>query len=87
LDLGAAEAAPRFRAGRTGRETESAELALENRFDPDLVTALERAGHPVVVLPEAYSDDMGHAGAIVRRADGRLFGANDPRCDGAAAGG
>ena len=57
---------------------------MENRFDPDLVAALERAGHRVVVLPDAYAEALGHAGAIVRRADGRLFGAADPRSDGAA---
>jgi gamma-glutamyltranspeptidase/glutathione hydrolase len=30
---------------------------------------------------------MGHAGAIVRNADGRVFGASDPRSDGAAVAG
>jgi gamma-glutamyltranspeptidase/glutathione hydrolase len=60
---------------------------MENRFDPDLVAALERAGHTVLVLGEGYGDGMGHAGAIVRRPDGRLFGASDPRSDGAAVGG
>jgi gamma-glutamyltranspeptidase/glutathione hydrolase len=86
MDLGEAIAAPRWRAGRTwGAETTS--VALENRFDPDLVMALERAGHPIEVLPEAYSDGMGHAGAVLRRADGRIFGAADPRADGAALGG
>ena len=59
-------------------------VTLENRFDPDLVAALERAGHRVAVLPDAYSEALGHAGAIVRRPDGRLFGASDPRSDGAA---
>jgi gamma-glutamyltranspeptidase/glutathione hydrolase len=57
---------------------------MENRFDPDLVTALERAGHSVLVLGDGYADSMGHAGMIVRRADGRLLGASDPRSDGAA---
>jgi gamma-glutamyltranspeptidase/glutathione hydrolase len=83
MELGDAIDAPRWRLGRTwGRE--GAELTLENRFDPDLVAALARAGHGAVVLPDAYSDSLGHAGAIVRRADGRLFGASDPRSDGAA---
>lgn len=86
MELGDAIAAPRWRFGRTwGSNT--AELAMENRFDPDLVAALERAGHTVLVLGEGYADGMGHAGAIVRRPDGRLFGASDPRSDGAAAGG
>ena len=86
MDLGEAIAAPRWRAGRTWG-AEAASVALEDRFDPDLVTALERAGHPIVVLPEAYSDGMGHAGAVLRRADGRIFGASDPRADGKATGG
>lgn len=83
IDLGEAIAAPRWRFGRAWG-TEHAMLAMENRFDEDLVLALERAGHPVHVIDEAYSDGMGHAGAIVRRPDGRLFGASDPRSDGAA---
>jgi gamma-glutamyltranspeptidase/glutathione hydrolase len=63
---------------------ETAELVVENRFDPDLVAALARAGHGIAVLDLPYADSMGHAGAIVRRGDGRLFGASDPRSDGAA---
>lgn len=85
MDLGAAVDAPRFLLGKTWGE-DSADLKLENRFDPDLVEALRRAGHEVRLIDEAYSDGMGHAGAIMRRADGRLFGASDPRSDGAAAG-
>lgn len=84
MEPGDAIAAPRWRFGRLADG--SAEVAMESRFDPDLVAALERAGHHVAVLPEAYSRSMGHAGMIVRRADGRLFGANDPRADGAAVG-
>ncbi len=54
MELGDAIDAPRWRAGRTwGRGTSAApEVVMENRFDPDLVTALERAGHNVVVLGE-----------------------------------
>ncbi len=59
---------------------------MENRFDPDLVAALERAGHNVLVLGEGYADSMGHAGMVVRRGDGRIMGASDPRSDGAALG-
>jgi gamma-glutamyltranspeptidase/glutathione hydrolase len=88
MDLGDAVAAPRWRMGRTwGRADTQAEVVMENRFDPDLVTALERAGHQVMVLGEGYSDGMGHAGAVVQRADGRIFGAADPRADGEAVGG
>ena len=83
MEPGEATAAPRWRLGRTWGDGPVG-LAMEDRFDPDLVAALRRAGHEVVVIPEAYSDGMGHAGMIVRRADGRLLGASDPRSDGAA---
>jgi gamma-glutamyltranspeptidase/glutathione hydrolase len=82
MDLAAAIAAPRWRLGRTWGATQTT-LAVEAGFDPDLVAALQAAGHPVV-MEAAYADAMGHAGAVVRRADGRLFGASDPRSDGAA---
>ena len=83
MELGDAIAAPRWRVGRTWGNA-AAELTMESRFDPDLVAALERAGHGVQVLDKAYADEMGHAGALVRRADRRIFGAADPRSDGAA---
>ena len=86
MDLGAALDAPRWRLGRTWGASET-DLAMENRFDPDVIAALERAGHQVRVLPDAYSPGMGHAGAVVRRADGQIMGAADPRSDGAAVGG
>jgi gamma-glutamyltranspeptidase len=77
--------APRFLLGRTWGET-STSLKLEDRFDPSLVRALERAGHEVAVLREPYSDVAGHAGAIVRHARGRVEAAHDPRSDGGASG-
>ena len=83
MEVGDALAMPRWRFGRVAGD--GAEVAMENRFDPDLVAALERAGHSVLILGDAYSDSMGHAGMILRRADGRLLGASDPRSDGAAA--
>jgi gamma-glutamyltranspeptidase/glutathione hydrolase len=83
MDPGDAVDAPRFRVGTTwGRR--QMELEVENRFDPDLLAELEAAGHPLTVSSEAYLDSMGHAGMIVRRPDGRLLGAADPRSDGAA---
>ena len=85
MGLAAAVDAPRWRLGRTWGEAEAG-VEIESRFDPDVAAALTRAGHRVTVLDEAYSDRMGHAGAIVRRADGRLTGAADPRSDGAALG-
>jgi gamma-glutamyltranspeptidase/glutathione hydrolase len=44
------------------------------------------AGHEVEVIPETYSDTMGHAGAVLLRPDRRLDGAHDPRADGGATG-
>jgi gamma-glutamyltranspeptidase/glutathione hydrolase len=80
---GVAVDAPRFCLGATwGRRPSN--LLLESRFDPDLVAVLDRAGHEVVVSDQPYLNLMGHAGLIVRAADGSLLGASDPRSDGAA---
>jgi len=83
-DVGAAIDAPRWLLGRTWGES-STSLKLEARTDPDVVAALDRMGHRVELLAEPYSDLVGHAGMIVRRPDGRLDGAHDPRSDGGAA--
>lgn len=79
-----AVSAPRWLLGRTWGE-ESVTLKLESRFDDALITQLRDAGHNVDVL-EPYTSLMGHAGAVVRRADGVFEGAADPRSDGAALG-
>lgn len=79
-----AVSAPRWLLGRTWGEA-STSLKLESRFGPALVQALRAAGHAVEVLEEAFSDTMGHAGALVRHADGMLEGAVDPRSDGIVA--
>ncbi|WP_026285510.1 gamma-glutamyltransferase family protein [Thiomonas sp. FB-6] len=76
--------APRWLLGRTWGDL-STTLKLEARFDRQLVERLREAGHAVEALPDDYSDTMGHAGALVRHADGRIEGAADPRSDGAAA--
>ena len=85
--MGLADAidAPRFLLGRTWGQT-STTLKLEDRFDPSLTRALERAGHAVEILPDAYSDTAGHAGALVRHPKGRVEAAHDPRADGGASG-
>ena len=77
--------APRWLLGRTWGSTLT-NLRLESRFDGNLVDRLLSAGHDVAVLDEAYSDTMGHAGAVVLHADGTLECAHDPRADGGAAG-
>ncbi|MGC4396675.1 gamma-glutamyltransferase family protein [Hydrogenophaga sp. T2] len=79
-----AVSAPRWLLGRTWGAS-STSLKLESRFDAGLVRALADAGHVVEVLGDAFSDTMGHAGALVRHADGLIEGAADPRSDGAVA--
>jgi oxamate amidohydrolase len=83
--LDRAIAAPRWLLGRTWGSSHT-NLRLEARFDDELVDRLLSAGHDVEVLPDAYSDVMGHAGAVVLHGDGTLEGAHDPRADGGAAG-
>jgi gamma-glutamyltranspeptidase/glutathione hydrolase len=77
--------APRWLLGRTWGSTHT-NLRLENRFDGNLIDRLMSAGHEVQVLDEAYSDTMGHAGAVILHPDGTLEGGHDPRADGGAAG-
>ena len=76
------------RAGCSGRTWGSTitNLRMESRFDGNLIDRLLSAGHDVAVLDEAYSDTMGHAGAVVLHPDGTLEGGHDPRADGGAAG-
>ena len=63
-----------IRRGRKGRWLEA--------HEGDRVVS----GHEIEVLPDGYSDSMGHAGAAVLHADGSLEAAHDPRADGGAAG-
>ncbi|AQU81760.1 MULTISPECIES: gamma-glutamyltransferase family protein [unclassified Halomonas] len=84
MPLQQAVTAPRWLLGRTWGES-STNLKLEGRFDDRLVVALATAGHDVEVLPEAFSDTMGHAGGIVRHPDGLIESAHDPRSNGGAA--
>jgi gamma-glutamyltranspeptidase/glutathione hydrolase len=77
--------APRWLLGRTWGSTVT-NLRMESRFDGNLVDRLLSAGHDVEVLPDAYSDIMGHAGAVALDPDGTLESAHDPRADGGAAG-
>ncbi|HXF87233.1 MAG TPA: gamma-glutamyltransferase family protein [Xanthobacteraceae bacterium] len=77
--------APRWLLGRTWGSTVTS-LRIEPRFEEGLIDRLMAAGHEVGVLPEPYSDLVGHAGAVVLHPDGALEGAHDPRADGGAAG-
>tara|TARA_R110000868_G_scaffold2930_4_gene19937 strand:- start:8664 stop:10253 length:1590 start_codon:yes stop_codon:yes gene_type:complete len=76
--------APRFLLGRTWGDT-GTNLKMESRFDDGLVSGLKDAGHDVEVI-DAFSDLMGHAGAVSMRPDGVMEGGSDPRADGRAAG-
>jgi len=84
MDVATALAAPRWSLG--GGADEAAALTIEDGLDADVDVALRRAGHPVEVVA-AGDAAVGRAGLIVRRPDGRLAGAHDPRGDGAAAAG
>ena len=77
--------APRWLLGRTWGSSHT-NLRMESRFDGNLVDRLLSAGHDVAVLDEAYSDTMGHTGAVVLHPDSTLEGGHDPRADGGAAG-
>jgi gamma-glutamyltranspeptidase/glutathione hydrolase len=83
-DLQQAITAPRWLLGRTWGAM-SVSLKLESRFDGALVEALRAAGHDVEVL-DAWSDTVGHAGAVAVAPDGTIAGACDPRSDGGVAG-
>ena len=82
--LQAAITAPRWLLGKTWGDA-TVTLKLESRFDPKVVQAMRDAGHDIEML-EDFTSTMGHAGAVVRHADGMFEGATDPRSDGAAMG-
>ncbi len=75
---------PRWLLGRTWGQS-SDTLKLENRFPPGVIDDLRQRGHEVEIYP-AFSESMGHAGAILRHANGALEAAADPRSNGVAAG-
>ena len=83
VNLQTAIAAPRWLLGRTWGE-QSTTLKIEDGFDDALYGDLAAAGHDVERVG-GLTATMGHAGAIVRHADGRLEGATDPRSDGGVA--
>jgi gamma-glutamyltranspeptidase len=83
MDAQSAVSAPRWLLGRTWGQT-SDTLKLESRFEAGVVRELAQRGHEVEIL-QAFDEAMGHAGCIVRHANGVLEGGADPRCDGAVA--
>jgi oxamate amidohydrolase len=76
---------PRWLLGRTWGSPVPG-LRFEDGFDGHVLDRLVGAGHDIDVLPERYSDTMGHAGAVIIHQDGSLEAAHDPRADGGAAG-
>lgn len=83
LNPQAAISAPRWLLGRTWGQT-SDTLKVEARFPGAVLMALGRLGHDIEVLQD-YDETMGHAGVIVRHANGVLEGGADPRSDGVVA--
>jgi gamma-glutamyltranspeptidase/glutathione hydrolase len=64
----------------------SNDTKVESRVPTEVTDELARRGHPVRVV-DAYTDVMGHAGAILIDPDtGVRHGGSDPRSDGLAAG-
>ncbi|WP_117168598.1 gamma-glutamyltransferase [Paraliobacillus sediminis] len=85
FDLQQAIEAPRWLYGRTWGE-ESNSLKVENRLSEKTLASLRKKGHDIEIVPP-FSDVMGHAGAIlINQKNQVLFGAADPRGDGAAIG-
>lgn len=82
-DMQEAISAPRWLLGRTWGD-QSTTLKIEDGFAPEVYDKLAAAGHDVERVGPLTAM-MGHAGALVRLADGTFEGANDPRSDGAAA--
>ncbi|WP_018388603.1 gamma-glutamyltransferase family protein [Ancylobacter sp. FA202] len=86
VPLGEAIGAPRWRLGREG-SADPINLHLEGAFDGGLAEQLASAGHDVEIIPESFSDMMGHAGAVILHPGKTgLEGAHDPRSDGGASG-
>ncbi|MDY0202995.1 MAG: gamma-glutamyltransferase [Desulfovibrio desulfuricans] len=75
--------APRWLLGRSWG-AESNDLKLEGRIPEDVARDLEQRGHAVRRIAD-FTEMMGHAGAIMRRAGDVWQGATDPRGDGQAA--
>ena len=76
--------APRWLLGRTWGQA-SATLKLERRFPQTVFDDLKARGHDIEWIGE-MDESVGHAGALIRNADGTMIGGFDPRSDGGVAG-
>lgn len=82
LPLSEAVASGRWLLGRTWGDS-SHDLKLESDLAESAGAGLSALGHAFRVVP-ARNEMMGHAGAVLCEADGRVAAATDPRSDGAA---
>lgn len=74
---------PRWLLGRTwGLASDS--LKLESRFDASTIAELRSLGHEVETIG-AWDEAVGHAGMVIREANGVMVGGYDPRSNGAVA--
>lgn len=78
--------APAIARAKAGAMVTRGQARLTAETLAELEHRLRAAGHDVEVLPETYSDVMGHADAIVLHPDGTFESGHDPRADGGAAG-
>jgi gamma-glutamyltranspeptidase/glutathione hydrolase len=77
--------APRLTFGKAWSASR-ATVKAESRFDEGVLRDLRRMGHDVEVNPLPYADSFGHAGMLVKHADGHVEACHDPRADGGAGG-
>jgi oxamate amidohydrolase len=77
--------APRLTFGKAWGKAR-ATVKAESRFDEGVLRALGKMGHEVEVNPLPYADSFGHAGMLVKHADGHVAACHDPRADGGAGG-
>jgi len=83
LEPQAAIELPRWLLGRTwGSASDS--LKLEARFPKSTIETLRAMGHDVELLTD-WDESVGHAGALIRDAEGLLMGGFDPRSNGSVA--
>ncbi len=80
-DPQAAVSAPRWLLGRTWGRAED-DLKIEARFPDAVFRELERRGHVLSRLAP-FDETVGHAGLVMRDAEGAVAGGADPRSDGA----
>ena len=78
-------AAPRHLYGRAWG-SQSASVKLEAGYDDGVARQLERAGHVIERRGAQEVDGFGHAGALLRGANGGVEAGHDPRADGGALG-